>query len=806
MRWAVELPAASGGTGPTVTVDAESWKNALTEARAGKTLTKFRVDFDEDGTVRAHDLVTNERFTLRPAVNAVTAVNAVSAVSAPSPAAPSVPAASAMPAASVSSPAAASAPSPEPPKPSVPPPSKGSIVPPPGPTGRPSTASMRALANATPVETAPPTANAQVVQSAPSKASSTETSSASPPHSVSSAALNATSNVPPDHVPPSHVSPAGAGPNLGPTVASAAQQVAPPAIAGPRELQIPAPATLFFARDREAATSNGLTYRERLLAVPPGTDPSQCTMIAREVWSQLRASLEPLPAGKFISIAVFDHVFKSRPERPPIIVLGWKDWRGDEPEITISRPSVTSIPAQSTSIPPNSFAPPPPSPSSSPPPGAAPIVLTATPPAPVEPSSAPPNPAPPTAPRPASQPSMQAVVPPPAGASVPPPRTTSQRSMTAIEAPARSTPSTEPEPPSSFVSTPSPSKNTVAFSELPASVAETLRQPPSAPEAETAPDTTATPLAQQATAQPTASVSTPIASVSSDTLVTIAPNIDGDERSPTPAPPSAKPPSVAADPRERADLEPPPTPLSHPVAPVPLVASAAAAIPLVQPQAPGAHGPTATPHSAPPAERVAISPVEKAPAAPAVAIRSTTAQHTQPVQRPRHRGDDLLSEAFEALSDMAFLSESSQAADFAMQVAKDLLHTSFVAISLYDIDRDELVVECCDRAPEARGRRGKIVKGELRSDVARRNSPSSLTAWQPEALLAEAPPGPALLVPISLDRRLFGVLEAHRALGEPPFEQDEEGAASYIAEQLARFLLDHSKRIGFQDDKSSRRR
>jgi hypothetical protein len=288
--------------------------------------------------------------------------------------------------------------------------------------------------------------------------------------------------------------------------------------------------------------------------------------------------------------------------------------------------------------------------------------------------------------------------------------------------------------------------------------------------------------------------------------VTIAPNIDGDERSPKPATPNAEPPLIEKAPRARADIEPPPTLLSHPVAPVPLVASAAAAIPLVQPQAPSAQVATATPYSAPPAEHVEIAPVEKAPAAPAVAIRSATAQPAHPTQRPRHRGDDLLSEAFEALSDMAFLSESSQAADFAMQVAKDLLHTPFVAISLYDIDRDELVVECCDRAPEAKGRRAKIIKGELRSDVARRNSPSSLTAWHPEAMLAEAPPGPALLVPISLDRRLFGVLEAHRALGEPPFEQDEEGAASYIAEQLARFLLDHSKRIGFQDDKSGRRR
>src|SRR4051812_6808235 len=66
MRWVVELSAESGGPAPTVTVEGESWKAALSAARNGKVLPKYRCDFDEDGTVRVHDFVSNERFALRP--------------------------------------------------------------------------------------------------------------------------------------------------------------------------------------------------------------------------------------------------------------------------------------------------------------------------------------------------------------------------------------------------------------------------------------------------------------------------------------------------------------------------------------------------------------------------------------------------------------------------------------------------------------------------------------------------------------------------------------------------------------------
>ena len=66
MRWVVELPAPSGGTAATVTVDADSWAGALTRARGGTAIKKFKCEFEGDGVVRVLDLESRNRFTIRP--------------------------------------------------------------------------------------------------------------------------------------------------------------------------------------------------------------------------------------------------------------------------------------------------------------------------------------------------------------------------------------------------------------------------------------------------------------------------------------------------------------------------------------------------------------------------------------------------------------------------------------------------------------------------------------------------------------------------------------------------------------------
>lgn len=724
-----------------MTVDAESWKSALTEARGGKSLSKFRVDFEEDGAVRVHDLVTNERFSLRP-------TNAALSQSAPE-SAPTPPPASPEPAAPVAqAPVAQQAPVVPPPS-VVPPPNRGSIVPPPGPTGRPSNAGFQAVVPP-PANHANPSVPAMVAIVPPPEA---------PSAPVAAAPVQPTQPVQPALVPSA------------PSSASLTPSASIPAPAPGADVVVRAPGALFFSRDREAAASNGLTYRERLIAVPPQTSADECTAIARDVWMQLRAALAAMPPGKFISIAIFDHVFKSRPERPPIVVLGWKDWRGDEPDITVSRASAVSLPAMgavaSPSIPPNSFAPP--------------AIATPT---PIE------------APAPSAQPSIP--------------------------------------PPSASVSIAPGPKHTVAFAQMPDAVAAAIAaanapiaqapvaqapvaqapvEPPPVSVAITAPPvpepSPAVQPAAPAWSAPTPAVvvdasafAAPVAPVEPAPISASAPVADAHAANAlSPAAMAALAPATVADLTAHVPevaVESIPIELAQPVAPVPLVAPAPT--PLVTPHAPVSVPPPRTAQSIPPQSQPSIPPTRHS-APPPSHVAPKPSQPSVQKKPSRQRGDDLLSEAFDALSDMAFLAETQQATDFASQVSKDLLHTPFVAIWLYDIDKHELVLDHCERAPNAKGRRARVVKGEVRADVVLRGTPSVLAHWEQDEPMSEAPMGPALFVSIALDRRLFGLLELHREVGDLPFEDDEEGTASYIAGQLAQFLADHSKRVGFQEEK-----
>lgn len=466
MRWVVELSAESGGTAATVTVDGESWKSALSAARSGRTLTKFRVDFDDEGGVRVQDANTNERFVLRPLVPPATAAS-----------------------------------------PSVPPPTAA---------------------------TEPPAEAANAAPAAPASESA-ETSPDEP---------------------------------------------------APTDVAIPAPGTLLFARNREAVDA-GLTFRERVLAVPPGTSSAEAEQLARAVWDALRERLLDRAPGQLVSIAVFDHPFRSRPERAPLAVLTWKDWIGPSPEV--SRPA-----------------------SDVPPPSPVPVA--------------------------------------PAVPSVPPPA-------------------------------------------------------PSVPEVEVA-------------------------------SIIIAPEIDTPSETPS-----------APTPTQTFSLVPPP-PRDEPRPSAPLV--------------------------------MELSP-------------------TSPAPRTRGRGDELLAEAFEGMQDLTLLSEPEPACAFAATLARELLQASVAAVSLYDIDRDELVLQVTEGGPGTPSRRTALNVG-ARGEAALRNQIVTLTALlASDPLLPEAPSGPVLYAPARHDRRLFAVLQLHRSTSEPAFDPDEQHAASYIATQLGKFLADHSKRVGFEE-------
>ena len=91
---------------------------------------------------------------------------------------------------------------------------------------------------------------------------------------------------------------------------------------------------VFFSRDEDPTPKNRLSYRERLIAVAPGTSAEDVERILRSYYEQLRATVKGAGRGRYINIAVFDHVFRDRAQRPAIAALDWKDWRGREPVVT----------------------------------------------------------------------------------------------------------------------------------------------------------------------------------------------------------------------------------------------------------------------------------------------------------------------------------------------------------------------------------------------------------------------------------------------------------------------------------------
>jgi hypothetical protein len=94
--------------------------------------------------------------------------------------------------------------------------------------------------------------------------------------------------------------------------------------------------TVIGQRDVEPTDQMPLTYRERSLAVPIGTDEAIAEQVARVELRHICLRLRQDTRGCFVNIAVFDEFFTGRPTVEPLCVLQWKDWRG-EPVVSFPR-------------------------------------------------------------------------------------------------------------------------------------------------------------------------------------------------------------------------------------------------------------------------------------------------------------------------------------------------------------------------------------------------------------------------------------------------------------------------------------
>jgi len=106
-----------------------------------------------------------------------------------------------------------------------------------------------------------------------------------------------------------------------PVAAAPAQSVQQ--TAAPKDLE------LLFTRDEEPTADNPLTYRERAYLMPQGMGVSDAEARLRFALAELQRQLGQVTRGKLINLAAFDHRFVDQPQRPPLVVLEWRDWRGE---------------------------------------------------------------------------------------------------------------------------------------------------------------------------------------------------------------------------------------------------------------------------------------------------------------------------------------------------------------------------------------------------------------------------------------------------------------------------------------------
>jgi GAF domain-containing protein len=98
-----------------------------------------------------------------------------------------------------------------------------------------------------------------------------------------------------------------------------------------------------MSRNEEPTPGNPLTYCERAYLLPEGVSITEAEAAMRFRLADLQRQFAGRPRGKFVNLALFDHRWHEVPERPPLIVLQWRDWRDevlvDYPATQIAAPT-----------------------------------------------------------------------------------------------------------------------------------------------------------------------------------------------------------------------------------------------------------------------------------------------------------------------------------------------------------------------------------------------------------------------------------------------------------------------------------
>ena len=113
---------------------------------------------------------------------------------------------------------------------------------------------------------------------------------------------------------------------------------------------------VFLMRDRHPSDEEGVCYRERHIAAEAKISKEDASHLVHHYFNMLKAEGTPEGCKCFISVHLYDHIFKERSERPPVAALTWREWMPEKPKLLFplsgdEGTTFSLIPAADESIP-----------------------------------------------------------------------------------------------------------------------------------------------------------------------------------------------------------------------------------------------------------------------------------------------------------------------------------------------------------------------------------------------------------------------------------------------------------------------
>ncbi len=111
---------------------------------------------------------------------------------------------------------------------------------------------------------------------------------------------------------------------------------------------------LLATREERPTGSSPLHFCERMYAVPVPVEAGTAEKLATKLLREAQDELQKQQGAKFVRIELFDHVWRSRPERPAVVRVEWKDWNKSIDiefplqDDTREEPKLSSVPPPAT--------------------------------------------------------------------------------------------------------------------------------------------------------------------------------------------------------------------------------------------------------------------------------------------------------------------------------------------------------------------------------------------------------------------------------------------------------------------------